>query len=148
MKKSFTIVELIFVIVIIGILAGVALPRLFTGISDATLAKAKTQIATIRAGISSAYSKNIMAGESDKCPELETTYGGVEVFENVVHPPIKENQNDINWRWVSGNSSTQTIVYELNIGDENTTFTYDKNTSKDCPFTCNANDDLCKKLNK
>jgi len=57
--------ELIFVIVVIGILAAVALPRLFTGISDAKLAKAKTQIATVRSGISSLYSKNILAGNSN-----------------------------------------------------------------------------------
>jgi general secretion pathway protein G len=148
MKKSFTVMELIFVIVIIGILAGIAIPRLFTGISEATLAKAKTQIATIRAGISSAYSKNIMSGNIDKCPELETTYGGGEVFENVVNPPIKENQHDINWRWVSGTNTSTEIKYELKIGGESTTFTYEKNTSKNCPFTCNSSDDLCQKLEK
>jgi len=138
--------ELIFVIVIIGILSAVALPRLFTGVSDAKLAKAKTQIATIRSGISSMYSKNILAGQSDKCPELEDTYGGGEVFEKVVHPPIKEQQQDVSWRWVSGTASDNQISYELKIEDENTTFTYEKNASKACPFTCNSSDDLCKKL--
>ncbi len=148
MKKSFTIVELIFVIVVIGILAGIALPKLFTGISDARLAKAKTQIATIRAGIASQYSKNIMSGEMDKCPELEDTYGGGEVFEKVVNPPIKENEHDINWRWVSGTNTSNQIKYELKIDDLNTTFTYEKNASKNCKFTCDSSDDLCNKLNK
>ncbi|WP_457560425.1 type II secretion system protein [Caminibacter sp.] len=146
MKKSFTILELIFVIVIIGILAGVAIPRLFTGISDATLAKAKTQIATIRAGISSAYSKNIMAGNIDKCPELEKSTSDNTVFENVIYPPIQENQKDINWTFES-NTSTQT-KYKLVIDGGSTTFTYYKDTSKNCPFTCNSSDDLCQKLEK
>jgi len=143
MKKSFTLLELIFVIVVIGILAGVALPRLFTGISDAKLSKVKTQIATIRAGISSAYSKNIMSGDSDKCPELEGNDSNT-LFENVLVTPIIPNQPDINWT-LESNSSTQ---YKLVIGDENTTFTYEKNSSKNCPFTCNSSDELCKQLNK
>ena len=145
MKKSFTLLELIFVLVVIGILAGFALPRLFTGISDAKLSKAKTQIATIRAGISSAYSKNIMSGDSDKCPELEGSDNN-KLFENVLVTPIVSNQPDINWT-LESNSSTQT-KYKLVIGDENTTFTYEKNSSKNCPFTCNSSDELCKQLNK
>ena len=145
MKKSFTLLELIFVIVVIGILAGVALPRLFTGISDAELSKAKTQIATIRAGISSAYSKNIMSGDSDNCPELEGS-DNTKLFENILATPIVPNNSDIKWTLVS-NSSTQT-KYKLVIGNENRTFTYEKNSSKNCPFTCNSSDDLCKQLNR
>jgi len=145
MKKSFTLLELIFVIVVIGILAGVALPRLFTGISDAKLSKVKTQIATIRAGISSAYSKNIMSGDSDKCPELEGSDNS-KLFENVLVTPIIPNQPDINWT-LESNSTTQT-KYKLVIGNENTTFTYKKDTSKNCPFTCKSSDDLCKQLNR
>ena len=148
MKKAFTILELIFVIVVIGILAGVAIPRLFTGISEATLAKAKTQVATIRAGISSAYSKNIMGGEIDKCPELESTYGGSELFENILNPPIKPNQQDINWTYDSVHSDDNNKIYILKIDNQTTTFTYEKNISKNCSFNCNSSDDLCNKLEK
>jgi len=145
MKKSFTVIELIFVIVIIGILAGIALPRLFTGIDDAKLSKAKTQIATIRAGISSAYSKNIMSGEMDKCPEIEGS-DNTKLFENVLTPPITPSSKDINWT-LESNTTTET-KYKLKIGSEETTFTYDKNTSNNCSFTCNPSDSLCNKLNQ
>lgn len=87
-----------------------------------------------------------MSGNIDKCPDLETSYGGSELFEKVVNPPIKSNQKDINWTF-EGNNSTE-YNYTLKIGDENTTFTYEKNTSKNCPFMCNSSDDLCQKLER
>ncbi len=43
-KKAFTMIELIFVIVILGILASVAMPRLMTTRDDAEIAKACTNI--------------------------------------------------------------------------------------------------------
>lgn len=52
-KSGFTLIELIFVIVVLGILSAVALPR-FGNVSDnAKEAKSKEDAAAIRAGISS-----------------------------------------------------------------------------------------------
>ena len=146
MKKAFTIMELIFVIVIIGILAAVAIPRLFTGITDAQLAKAKTQIATIRSGISSMYSKNILNGQSDTCPELEKSTSDNKLFEGVLKDAIPENQTDVKWVFDTNNSTV--VKYKIVISDKNTTFTYEKNATKGCPFTCNSADSLCQKLSK
>ncbi len=53
MKKAFTMVELIFVIVIIGILASVAIPRLSATRDDALIAKNSEYIMGIMAEISS-----------------------------------------------------------------------------------------------
>ncbi len=143
MRNSFTIIELVFVIVILGILAGVAIPRLFSGIDEAKITKAKTQVANIRAGISSLYSKNIMAGNVDKCPELEKSISDDVLFENVIYPPIKKDSGDIKWHY-ENNSSSETN-YTLKVGEYMVRFTYEKNTSKNCAFECNdSNSPLCK----
>ncbi|NLN00193.1 MAG: prepilin-type N-terminal cleavage/methylation domain-containing protein, partial [Campylobacteraceae bacterium] len=47
-RKAFTMVELVFVIVILGILAAVAIPRLAASRDDASLVKAKSDLSAIR----------------------------------------------------------------------------------------------------
>ena len=143
MKKAFSLLELIFVIVIIGILAGIAIPKLFPVIGTAKIKKAQSQVAAVRAAISNAYSKNIISG-NNVCPELEKNLTDDTVFENILTYPISENDKDISWK-VDSNNSKET-VYTLKVGDLSTTFTYDKNTSTNCKFYCNPTDTLCKEI--
>ena len=55
MKKGFTMIELIFVIVILGVLASVAIPRLAATRDDAEVAKAATNLATAVSDITAYY---------------------------------------------------------------------------------------------
>ena len=58
MKKGFTMIELIFVIVILGILASVAIPRLAATRTDAEISAAVANIRTFLSDVASYYAVN------------------------------------------------------------------------------------------
>jgi general secretion pathway protein G len=60
--KAFTMLELVFVIVVIGILSAVAIPKFAMNRDDAVIAKAKTVVASVRNVIATERQKRLLRG--------------------------------------------------------------------------------------
>lgn len=65
MKKAFTMVELVFVIVVIGILAAIAVPKMAATRDDAIISKARATVGALRSAISMERQKRILKGVFD-----------------------------------------------------------------------------------
>ena len=92
--KGFTLIELVMVIVILGILAAVALPRYINLKSQAQVAALKGALGAIRAAISIYYASTAVYGDPTYPSVAELSLGGL--FANGVMPyePIN-NKNTV-----------------------------------------------------
>jgi len=153
MKKirfAFTMIELVFVIVVLGILAAVAIPRFSGYIEDANTARAKSLVSALRTAIMNERQKNIMKGVSSYPQLLDDAGTGddEELFDgngtiHILQYPIYSGSNAGEWKKTTNNSGT-TIKYNYKIRTgETVTFTYTKETGT---FDCNHSLENCRSI--
>jgi general secretion pathway protein G len=88
-KKAFTMVELVFVIVIIGILSAIAIPKLAATRDDAVIAKARATIASVRSSLNTERQKRILRGNFTPVGDLgDSTYAFSYFDSNTSHPVV------------------------------------------------------------
>ncbi len=63
MKKAFTMIELVFVIVVIGILAAIAVPKFAATRDDAIVSKGRATVAALRSALATERQKQILRGD-------------------------------------------------------------------------------------
>ena len=131
MKKAFTMIELVFVIVALGILAMVALPRLASSKEDAEITRVKAEIAAIRSAIQTHRGANILAQKGSGYPEkldketIEKITNGTKLSEK--YWSVSEGGNELS----------------VTIAGRPATFNYDNKTGR---LTCKESDALCLQL--
>ncbi len=62
MRNAFTMIELVFVIVVIGILSAIAIPKFAATRDDATIAKARAAVGAMRSAVATERQKRILRG--------------------------------------------------------------------------------------
>lgn len=117
-------IEVVFVIVILGILAAVALPRLAATREDAFVAKAQAKVDAIRSGLQNYRSKSLLKGNGAVYPA--SLDSGGKLF-SVVTNGVTPGSNAGQWQ-VSGST------YTYSTGGHSIVFDYNASSGT---FTCN-----------
>jgi general secretion pathway protein G len=151
-SRAFTIIELIFVIVVLGILASVALPKFASTGTNARVASGKADVSAIRSAIMAERQKGIIKGQSayiengtgtDADGNKQLNNGGL--FGGVLTYPKQNSNTDGNW--YTTNTANGNFSYII----DGTSVSFDYNATTGT-FTCNPTSGTadqkkyCKKL--
>jgi len=96
-SKAFTMIELVFVIVIIGILSAIAIPKFAVTRGDAVISKAKNTVSSIRNSIATEKQKRALRGVYAAVGSLSVATG----YDTAIFDGI------------DGNATTPTLEYPL-----------------------------------
>ena len=115
-KKAFSLIEIIFVISILGIIASVAIPKFNNSINKANIVKIQSDILTIRDNLNSYKTKNILSNNNYALYSLD----------NIIDKKI----------WIKLSKTS----YSVNVNDSVVVFTFDIDNYT---FNCNKQDKNC-----
>ncbi len=135
-RVAFSMIELIFVIVVIGILAGIAIPKLASSRDDAKIIKARTTLAAVRGAIGAEKQKRILKGDFTPINDLGSTGSyafstfnkdndGGGTANDVLQYPVKSCASGEKGCWKRDNATQYTFVLPGSLG--NATFTLGNN---------------------
>lgn len=150
MKKAFTMIELVFVIVILGVLASVAISKMAVTRDDAIISKGRSEVAAIRNAISLTRNTNILMGKgasypnkldhisttsSDGDPLFDKNSTAADAIKLLDYPIYAKSKGG--WRKIADNT------YAFNATGVDVNFTYNPS---DGSFDCTHTIKLCKDL--
>jgi len=138
MKKSFSLLELIVVIVILSIIVTVAIPKFTTGIEKSNLSKIKSDIMLIRTGINEYKEKAILQAQDLDLETLDDDNNNL--FSKVLRYPIRSTSSPkpASWEKISDES------YRVWIDSTSSTIFY--YNADNFTFDCDFKDQYCKEL--
>jgi prepilin-type N-terminal cleavage/methylation domain-containing protein len=108
LRKGFTLIELMAVVLILAILAGVALPKFFNYQNQAKEASCKGTLGGVRAGIANFYANEAIVSGSASYPTLGELTDGSTMQEQIPENPYNDS-NDVTTA-TTGQSSARTVI--------------------------------------
>lgn len=124
-KNAFTMIELVFVIVVLGILAAVAVPKFAATRLDAQISKGKADVASIRSAIVTERQSRLIKGDSTWITEANMDSGGL--FGGVLTYGIS-NESGVDGKW---SATAGSGTYQFRLKGANNTFVYYDSTEAD-----------------
>ncbi len=137
-QNAFTVIELIFVIVTLGILSAIALPKFTATKNLADIAKGRSDVMAIRSSILSERQSQLIKGVNTYIPKLSDNntilFTGDGAGRKLLIYGITEGTSDGKW---SANGNTYK-KYTFKVNGANIPFDYNSTTGI---FSCDANQD-------
>ena len=149
MKKAFTMIELIFVIVILGVLSAVALPKFAKTKEMADVSKGRSDVASIRSSILTEKQSQLIKGTNTFIPKLSadssTLFTGDGTRTLMTYGIIA---GDTAGKWSASDNTY--MLYDFKVDTMDIQFTYNSTSGR---FTCprggdspSASEKTCRKL--
>jgi len=129
-KKAFTMIELVFAIVVIGILSAIAIPKFTATRTDAIISKGRADISSIRSAIMSDRQSRLITGDN-KFIEAGTGAGQLDngsLFGGVLTYGIKDSASSGHWTHTGNYNDINTSTYNYQINQTAVGFTYTRGT--------------------
>lgn len=123
MRSGFTMVELMFVIVVLGILASIAIPRIGSSITDAQIARGVADVSAIRSAIIAERQRRLLTGDPSYIPDINPTFtASTDNTRTLLTYPLKTGT--ASGEWEAGGDG---LTFTYHIEGADTTFTYHPN---------------------
>jgi general secretion pathway protein G len=130
-RNAFSMIELIFVIVVMGILAAIAIPKFAATRDDANIAKARSTIAAVRSAIINERQARLFRGQRTFISKLHNNTAVIfdhngTTDNRLMMYGVKTSNSNGNWHSpaCAGASPNQQCTYKFKLGGKDNTFTY------------------------
>ncbi|MDD3297145.1 MAG: prepilin-type N-terminal cleavage/methylation domain-containing protein [Candidatus Omnitrophica bacterium] len=108
MRKGFTLLELLIVVIVVGILATIAIPQFLTSVEKARVAKAKNALGLI------SHAEKMYRAENDEYVALEVSGDDDTALDNYIE--LDQIRNDNDWNYVV--TSTEATIFTITATKE------------------------------